>query len=240
MKFWLIMVLLCCVAQPLQASSPLDELTFITEIYPPYSFVEEGRPRGISVELLTEILRAARSRQTRDDIQVLPWSEGYQRALTEPNTVLFSTARTAEREHLFQWAGPIAPTRTVLLAQRQRGIRLQDFAQIAQQDLQIAAVKNSAGHQLLLREGLEAGHIHAVDNGRAAAQLLHDGTVDLWVTEELVGRWLFDDMGFGSRTVQAIFVLRETPMYFAIHLDTPRDHVYLLQDTLDHIEATRQ
>lgn len=239
MKFWLIPVLLWLVGQPLQAS-PIDELTFITEIYPPYSFVEEGQPRGISVELLTEVLRATRSRQTRADIQVLPWSEGYQRALTEPNTVLFSTARTAEREELFQWVGPIAPTRTVLLARRERGLRLQNFAQITQQDLQIAAVRNSAGHQILLRQGLDAGRIHAVDNGRAAAQLLHDGTADLWVTEELVGRWLFDDLGFSSRTVQALFVLSETPMYFAINLDTPRDRVHLLQDTLDRIEATRQ
>ena len=58
----------------------------------------------------------------RSVIQLLPWTEGYEKALTENYTVLFSTGRLPERELLFKWAGPIAEDRYVLLAKKDRNI----------------------------------------------------------------------------------------------------------------------
>ena len=42
-----------------------------------------------------------------DPIQLVPWARGYLKVQTEPNTVLFTMSRTAERNPLFHWVGPV-------------------------------------------------------------------------------------------------------------------------------------
>jgi polar amino acid transport system substrate-binding protein len=42
-----------------------------------------------------------------DAVKVVPWSEGYAQAQSDPEVCLFSTARTGPRFKLFQWVGPI-------------------------------------------------------------------------------------------------------------------------------------
>ena len=92
------------------------DLTYITEQYPPYNYQEDGRLQGISVDLLEKVWERLSVNLNRSAIQLLPWTEGYQRTLKENNTVLFTTFRIPEREQLFKWVGPIASGRDVLLA----------------------------------------------------------------------------------------------------------------------------
>lgn len=77
-----------------------QELTIISENNPPFNFVKHGSPTGSSMEIVREMLR--RMNRT-DTIQILPWARGYDLALSRPNVVLFSTARTNQRENLFFW-----------------------------------------------------------------------------------------------------------------------------------------
>ena len=44
--------------------------------------------------------------------------------MKENNTVLFTTARSPEREQLFKWAGPIVSGRFVLLAKVDKNINI--------------------------------------------------------------------------------------------------------------------
>ena len=73
-------------------------LTIISENNPPFNFAKQDVLTGSSMEVVREMLR----RMNQDDIiQILTWARGYNLALTQPNVVLFSTARTPERENLF-------------------------------------------------------------------------------------------------------------------------------------------
>jgi polar amino acid transport system substrate-binding protein len=92
------------------------DLIYITEQLPPYNFQENGKLQGISVDLLESVWERMGENLNKSVIEILPWNEGYQRALNDKNTVLFAMARSPEREHLFKWAGPIGSTREVLLA----------------------------------------------------------------------------------------------------------------------------
>ena len=100
------------------SAQTVDDLTFITEDYPPFNFERDGKRQGIAVDALAEMLALAGARKTRADIKVWPWARGYETALKEKNTVLFSTTRTEAREGLFKWVGPIMPSRIVLVAKK--------------------------------------------------------------------------------------------------------------------------
>lgn len=96
-------------------------LQLYTEDYPPLNFSRDGKPAGLSVEVVEEILRRT-GQQAR--ISVVPWARGYQAAQSEPNTGLFVAMRTEEREQLFKWVGPIIVGVTSFYALKDSGLSI--------------------------------------------------------------------------------------------------------------------
>jgi hypothetical protein len=84
---------------------PLHAVTFLTEENPPLNFVRDGKQEGVSTAVVQEMVKRAQLPAT---ITVLPWTEAYSRAQIEADVYVYSTARLASRNNLFQWVGPIA------------------------------------------------------------------------------------------------------------------------------------
>lgn len=92
-------------------------LRVLTEDNPPYSTEAYGKPSGIDTQVVEATLAAAKIPYT---IEVEPWARAYQRTLEEPGTLLYSTARTPEREASFYWIGPIVVNRVALYRLKSR------------------------------------------------------------------------------------------------------------------------
>ena len=89
-------------------SAQAQALTIYTEISPPYQEVgPSGELKGFSTEIVREIQKRVGN---SDSIQIVPWIRGYNEAQSKPNVALFSTARSADRDPLFQWVGPLYET----------------------------------------------------------------------------------------------------------------------------------
>lgn len=98
------------------------QITYMTEDYPPDNFVRNGTLTGYSVDLLKALWKKMGCPE--QPIQVLPWARGYHNALEMPNHMLFTMARTPEREKLFHWVGPIYRTQIALIGLADRGLTL--------------------------------------------------------------------------------------------------------------------
>lgn len=81
------------------------ELVFYTEDYPPFSFEANDRVTGLN----TEVLRAA-AEQAGLNVQfrVVPWARAQAWTQRQSDACFFSAARSAERENIYQWAGPLS------------------------------------------------------------------------------------------------------------------------------------
>jgi polar amino acid transport system substrate-binding protein len=77
-------------------------LNIMTEEFPPFNYSDKGQPSARFVELLINASAAAGNPITKDQINIAAWARAYQTALTGPNTMLFSTTRTVQREKLFK------------------------------------------------------------------------------------------------------------------------------------------
>ncbi len=106
-----------------QAASAKN-LAYITEQFPPFSYQEDGKLQGISVDLLDKMLGHMNMTLNRSEIKLLPWDQGYQKALQDNSTVIFSTGRIPEREALFKWVGPISSIKVVLFALNEKHIKI--------------------------------------------------------------------------------------------------------------------
>lgn len=90
-------------AEEFSASSTDPSLSIYCEFDPPFQFLDaSGSPTGYAVGLVREIQKRVGN---TDPIEIVPWARGHNDVLKKPNIVLFSMARTAERENLFRWVG---------------------------------------------------------------------------------------------------------------------------------------
>ena len=77
-----------------------QELSLYCEEDKPLQFYNaQGKLTGVTVEIVEEIQNRLSSTAS---IQVVPWSRGIEMLYRNPNTMLFTMARTPERESQYQ------------------------------------------------------------------------------------------------------------------------------------------
>jgi polar amino acid transport system substrate-binding protein len=232
-----------CVSQPGQPSAgpsgpaDLENLTYYTEQLPPYNYQEYGTLKGISVDLLGEITGKMGRRVTPDQVHLVPWAEGYQAALTGKNTVLFSMARTPEREASFKWAGPIIAGRDVLFARRDREITIQNPADL--KGYRIGVITDDAAIQELLDIGVERSQLGSEGNVSAIIAQLDSGKIDLWAYPEDAGRYFTGQVTGNEYTYTVVYQLQSQEIYYAFSRDVPDSTVQSFQKALDSLKTER-
>ncbi|NQY93223.1 MAG: transporter substrate-binding domain-containing protein, partial [Campylobacteraceae bacterium] len=86
-----------------------EEITIVTEEFPPYNYQVDGKMKGISSEIVLAVLKEI---NVTAKIVSYHWSRAYVLASTKKNHLIYSIARIPEREELFHWIGTIAPYST--------------------------------------------------------------------------------------------------------------------------------
>ena len=77
----------------------------VTEIYPPYQFLDQSRNlQGCSVNVIKALFKQAGDKLK---IEIMPWARAYVTAKNNKNTLIFSIVRTKIREPHFYWIGKI-------------------------------------------------------------------------------------------------------------------------------------
>lgn len=223
---------------PLVFAQSVDDIVFMTENYPPFNFEKDGRLQGIAADLMVLILKKLDSKQTREDIRLLPWARGYRLTLNQKNTCLFATTRTAEREKLFKWVGPITTTSIGLLARKERKVKIQSLADI--KDYHVGVVRSDIGEQLLVNAGIPLQNLDRVggtDATLTSITKLNKGRIDVWSYETNVAIWEIKAKGFKVEEYETVYVLKEGELYFAFNKDTPDLVIEKLQAALDSVVA---
>lgn len=206
---WLAAALLA--ATLLTAALPLRaaELRLLTEEYPPLSFLRNGRLDGLAVEIVTELQRRVGS---TSPIELMPWARAYQVARYEPDVALFSTARTAEREAMFRWVGPLFIGKTSLYARRGSTLRLHSLADASAVDAVIVP-REDYKHQLLKAAGLS--NLQLVNTHEQMVRMLLMGRGTLMAANNLTLPALLAGANAGMQDVQRVLTFQETAAYIA-------------------------
>jgi polar amino acid transport system substrate-binding protein len=67
----------------------------------------DGKLTGFAIEIVKEIQKRIGN---KDEIHMVPWARGLGYLNAGPNSLLFTMARTADRDPQYQWIGPIVET----------------------------------------------------------------------------------------------------------------------------------
>lgn len=218
-------------------ATDLSKLEFLTEAYPPYNYIKDGKLQGFAVDLLTASMASLSEPFDIEEIQLLPWGRAYLMTSTGHNKVLFSMTRTAAREAIFAWAGPITATRIVLFARKQDNIILNNLDSLAQYN--IGVIRDDVGEQLLLSSGVDQALLKRVGNATSLVRMLDRGRINLLAYEENVARSFIKEVGLDMDKFEVVYTLTEGQLYYAFSLSTEQSLIDKLQLGIDKVKQTK-
>jgi len=213
-----------------------DVLQLLTEVAPPFNFysgsIIDPVLEGSSIDIVAEI-------QKRNgyaaNVNITGWLDGYNTVQYLPNSALFTTARTAEREDLFQWVGPISTLRACFYTLADSGITISNLEQA--KTLQSIATPSDWYTEAYLQDNDFTNIVATSFSPIQAFNQLLSGEVEAIFLYDVGIDWLCDTTGTPRADIVEQFEASYDEGYIAFSLNTPSETVQQWQSNLDAMKA---
>ena len=132
MKKMFYLVICLFLVSPLWAEMTPNDISYYTEDYPPFNFVQDGKKTGFAVDILLKMFENLQLKKTIKDIKVVPWARGYNDVQKKTNVCLFTMTKTEARvkEHGFRWVGPVTSLNSVLIGKTSQKIKISSMEDV--------------------------------------------------------------------------------------------------------------
>ncbi|MBC7684364.1 MAG: ABC transporter substrate-binding protein, partial [Bdellovibrionales bacterium] len=207
--------------------TPATPLYIATEYSPPTSMQDGALVIGSATDKVREAM--ARSRLAYS-IEMLPWKRAYNAALTRPNTCVYSTTRTPEREQLFKWVGPTDEGEWVLLGRADRNFRLTTLEDA--RSLRIGTYNGDARDEFLRARGFK---VDPAPNDMINPQKLMMNRIDLWAAGLKRGTVVMESNGWAGIIVP-VLTFNRVKLYLACNRAVPDATINRLNAALNAME----
>lgn len=200
-----------------------------------YAYQRDDKVVGPGIRIAEETLRGAHL--TDYSLSLYPWARAYEKALHEPNVLIFPLDRTPAREHLFKWVGEIHRVASRLYKMRDsEGITVNNLEDARQYS--IGVVRNDAKQIYLQQRGFTRLVISA--NNHDNFQKLLNRQVQLLPMPENTARLLSKDAQVDFTSLEEVYTLDEQPhrVHLAFSLSTPDEVVAKAQRAFDQLKAS--
>jgi len=224
------------VSLALSEESATNKILFMTEIYPPANYIENGELKGASVEVLKLIWKEMNVKE--QEIAVMPWARAYENVLNHKNYALFSMSRSKSREKLFKWVGPIFVSTHVLVGLARNPLEINNIDDAKK--YRIGALINDISETALLDLGFPRENIESLTDISANIQKLMNGRLDLLCQSEESYHDLAEKFGYKLSDFKVYAVVNEMPNYYAFNINTPDEIIEKYQNALNKIDAKRR
>lgn len=208
------------------ATAAAGDPVVFTEELAPVHFTEDGRIVGIATDIVRSIFKEA---GLRPDIRSYPWKRTYLNVLRKPGSFVFTINRTRDREHLFQWIGPILNKRTYLYRLASR----KDIQVHSPDDLNQYTTVVILGYALTKKLedlGLSpARELIVTRNKREQMRVFLRGRADLITGNEFTMARALAETGHCMDEVVPVLLMNEKGYYLAANLETDPELVERLR-----------
>ncbi|MBE0368115.1 substrate-binding periplasmic protein [Pseudoalteromonas aurantia] len=218
---------------PWYLAALVPSIRVVTEDLPPYQIVKDTRiVAGSSFQIVKRALSIAGYQQ---NIEVLPWARAYKIAQTQPNTLIFSIAKTPERAPLFHWLYKLQPLQYQFYSSTKHSTVTIGNIDDAK-SLIAVSVRGSYEANALREMGFkENQNLLIVGNFTAAWRSLEMGRADImWASHIPANALVNSQYGYFPHE----HVIKHHELYVALSLNTPEPVVTKLKNAF--IEASHE
>lgn len=207
-------------------------LLIYTEHYPPLTFRNsEGDITGFGSEIAFEIMKR---NQIYEEVTLTHWSIGYDLVQRIPNFCLFTMERTAIRDTLFQWVGPLGTNNTYFYTKAGSGISISSIDD-AKNLSSVGTVTSWFSDQYLHELGFT--NLVSDNDPNVLVGSLMNGEIDAFVCSEITFPDILEVLGFEYSQVVPSYALMVSDYYISFSKNTPQSTVNLWQQTLEAMKT---
>ncbi|KZM49316.1 hypothetical protein OA90_15860 [Labrenzia sp. OB1] len=178
--------MLLSLALPGQAA---DRIVAYTGYLPPLSIDEQRK--GIAVELMGLIAEAA---GLEFDIRFAPWKRAQLLAQTTPGALVFTLARSKERQGKFEYIAPLIYTESAFVTIDQP---LDSFDKAIKTGKLVGVHLGSWRSRMLKRAGIT--NFTEIPSAEQMGAMLETGRIDAWYTMSLRAGYMFRQLGYDPK-----------------------------------------
>ncbi|WP_035375293.1 substrate-binding periplasmic protein [Pseudoduganella violaceinigra] len=211
-----IKLLLAATAFALPLAAQAGALQLFTEYTPPDIMRDGARIYGISPDKVKEIMSRAGIAYT---IEIMAWRRAYELALRTPDSCVFSTSRTPERETLFKWVGPLREVDWTLYGLANSSFRLDTLDDAKK--LRIGGYSGDVRAQYLLDRGFM---VDAAPDNFSNPRKLIGKRIDLWVTSHQLANGVLSQEGLVGKIVP-LLTFHTSRAYLACNKAVPDEQI---------------
>jgi polar amino acid transport system substrate-binding protein len=204
-------------------------INLLTEDAYPFQYLEDKKLSGMAVEVVTEAFK--RAGVSHKD-EMLSWKDAYDRAQVYPNTCIYSTARSENREKVFKWIGPIVENKWAAFAKKGfKGTlaRPEDLG-----EYRVGVLQGDAKERYL-KDLRVTFRVPEADDAKNPSKLTLNRTevdkIDLWITGYYSGAYIAAKTGV--KDVVPVWVFQTSQNYLACNLSLPQATADKLQRAID-------
>jgi polar amino acid transport system substrate-binding protein len=182
----------------------------VTENFPPYNYEHEGKIVGLSTDIVKRIMN-----ETGLDykIELLPWDRAYRMALNQDNVLIYTTARTAERENLFHWIALLGEAEFYLMGRSEEHYEGLSLPQLIDKGYKATCVHDDAACGLLKDAGFDEEHIEVVRPNSEILMVLFK-KADFFVADPVELGYRLQQLGISDQKVKKVLKIHKGYGYY--------------------------
>ena len=207
-----------------------ETLIVLTEEWPPVSFSGNGEATGMAVDVVREMLRRT---GYKAEIEVVPWARGFKQVSEHPNVLLFSVARTPEREAVMTLIGPLLTARTEMY--QRRGNVWKDRTGDELRQGVVGTYRASVFEKIARDNGFS--RLELTVTADRSARMLLTGRIDLWIDSSVSAPAIMLVSGGSVADLETVLTLDVTELMLGVSRGTPAKVVYELENALHAMKA---
>lgn len=185
-----------------------DEMKIYCDEAPPTNYTDEdGSVTGFTVGVVRELQRRVGN---TNPILVYPWKRAYSLALEDPNIVLFTASRNADREDKFHWICHVTTRRSVLFSKAGSPLTITSLED-AKQVKRIGVLRGGNREQYLTSRGFT--NLDVVTKEEQNLLKLLAGRIDLVFLSTLEAATLAKEVGASFEELEPKFTVYSNESY---------------------------
>ena len=214
---------LCCASL-----SHAQPITLFSGLVPPVSYLnpDDNQARGMAVDMMHEVIAC-----TGDKAQISahPWPRAVKLFDTTPYSGLFVADRTPEREHRYQWVGPIYRSTFGFYALSSADIRVRNFSELKNAGT-VAVPRDWQVVERAKKEGLT--NILEVSDTHQLLAMLRSERVSVIGIDEL----MLHSLSYKAEEIKRLIRYADVNGFLALSKDIPTAQVRRWQRCFDKLK----
>ncbi len=220
-------------------TSKTDELYFMTEIYPPYNYVEDGKLTGFAVEIMHLIWQEIGVEPY--DIEVLPWARAMHYLERKPTAALFTAGWTQERAAKFKYVVSFrVESSFILLARKNRNIELNTLTDIQRREYMVGALIDDITEKKLLKYNVPIENIQRGVDYIPLLKMLEVNRIDLISIGDVTYKTALINAGLNINDYEIVFEFEPNKNGIMFNSRVPDSVIDCYQQALDEVRQTKE